>query len=207
MSEWEPIPHETPILNPGKLRRSLRGAIINRFQLNVVEFENIAKAFDELLGGKPTPLSAPFTAKWALKVHERMFGEVWTYAGKLRTIELDGDWSPLWRVQTDFHNLFADVHYWQESDMAIMEQAATLHYRGVKVHPFENGNGRWARMIANIWLKLHGESIASWPDAEISVESSIRQEYIAALKEADQHNTGPLIALHERYAAGGDSTG
>ena len=129
-----------------------------------------------------------------------MFGKVWTWAGKLRTIELQGTWSPLWRVQTDFHNLFADIHCWQEPDMPMLEQVATLHYRAVAIHPFENGNGRWARLLANIWLKQHGVSITVWPEAGISSsQSSIRQEYIATLQEADQHNLKPLIDLHERY--------
>ena len=115
---------------------------------------------------------------------------------------MEGRWSPLWRVQTDFYNLFADIHCWQGADFGIFEQAATLHHRAVAIHPFENGNGRWARLLANIWLKQHKEPNTNWPDAEIvSTESLIRQGYIATLKEADKHNLKPLIGLHERYSA------
>ncbi len=201
MNEWEPVFGETPI-DPSKLRQSLKGLVLARAQLNAAEFENITLALDKFLGGKPTPQKAPFTPKWALRVHKEMFGKVWTWAGKLRIIELEGAWSPLWRVQTDFYNLFADIQCWQESDFGILEQAAILHHRAVAIHPFENGNGRWARLLANIWLKQHATTITVWPEAEIfSSESSIRQEYIAALREADKHNLKPLMSLHERYIA------
>jgi len=151
--------------------------------------------------GTPTSRKAPFTAEWAMRLHKEMFGKVWTWAARLRAIELTLG-VPLWQVQTKFYNLFADIHYWQEPDIPLIEQGATLHYRAVAIHPFENGNGRWARLLANIWLKQHKEPITNWPETGIySTESPIRQEYIASLKEADQHNIEPLIALHKQYSA------
>jgi Fic family protein len=81
------------------------------------------------------------------------------------------------------------------------EQAATLHYRGVLIHPFENGNGRWARLLANIWLKQHDQPVTLWPEEGITGGTSpIRTEYIQALKLADQCNMRSLIDLHMRYA-------
>ena len=83
--------------------------------------------------------------------------------------------------------------------MSLLEQAARLHYRAVWIHPFKNGNGRWARLLANIWLRLHGSPIVLWPDESIGQESIIRNEYIKALKFADQGDFGPLLALHNRH--------
>lgn len=54
--------------------------------------------------------------------------------------------------------------------------------RGVAIHPFLNGNGRWARMLANIWLKRNGHPITEWPEATISFKSVIRDEYLAAIR-------------------------
>ena len=85
--------------------------------------------------------------------------------------------------------------------MPPVEQAATLHYRAVHIHPFENGNGRWARMLANIWLKQHGEAITIWPEQGITgCTSQVRDEYILALKQADQFDINHLVELHSRYA-------
>ena len=58
--------------------------------------------------------------------------------------------------------------------MSLIEQAVVLHHLAVQIHPFPNGNGRWARMVANIWLKLHGGEATEWPETVIGTASTIR---------------------------------
>lgn len=50
----------------------------------------------------------------------------------------------------------------------MIDDAALLHYRAVKIHPFPNGNGRWSRMLANVWLRKHGAKPTVWPPSEAS---------------------------------------
>ena len=85
------------------------------------------------------------------------------------------------------------------SDMPLLEQAARLHHSAVVIHPFENGNGRWSRMLANIWLKQNGSNLTFWPEATVGETSVIRDEYLQALKAADRMDFGPLFALHAKY--------
>ncbi len=80
-----------------------------------------------------------------------------------------------------------------------VEQAARLHHRAVEVHPFVNGNGRWARMLTNIWLGLRSHPPVLWPENLIGETSPIRDEYIAALKIADRGEIEPLSRLHRRF--------
>jgi Fic family protein len=74
-----------------------------------------------------------------------------------------------------------------------------LHHRAVSIHPFVNGNGRWARMLANIWLQLHGHRPTEWPDETIGAESKVRKEYLSAIRRADQGDLEPLTTLHRRF--------
>jgi Fic-DOC domain mobile mystery protein B len=199
MSDWQNIPGETPI-DPSGLRPVIRKIVHNRSQLNPLEAENIRGAVVKYLAGTPSRRLAPFTPEWVLKLHKEMFAKVWLWAGHIRTIELNLG-SPAWRIQTDLHDLLADLHCWEDSNMPLVEQAATLHYRAVHIHPFENGNGRWARLLANIWLKQHGTAITVWPEEGITAgTSSIREKYIEALHAADQCDMSLLIELHEEYA-------
>ena len=70
-----------------------------------------------------------------------------------------------------------------------------LHYRAVGIHPFPNGNGRWARMLANIWLRRHGHPITEWPEETIGSVSVIRkEEHLTAIRAYDEGDEGPLLA-------------
>ena len=85
--------------------------------------------------------------------------------------------------------------------MSLVEQAVRLHYRAVWIHPFSNGNGRWARLLANIWLRRHKSPLILWPEESIGQESPIRNDYLKALKAADDGDFGPLLALHAQHVA------
>ena len=83
--------------------------------------------------------------------------------------------------------------------MEMLEQSAYLHHRAVHIHPFLNGNGRWARMLSNIWAKIYGQPIAAWPEGVIDDMSLERDDYLAAIKEADRGNLSSLIEFHRKF--------
>jgi len=85
--------------------------------------------------------------------------------------------------------------------MPLAEQAVRLHHTAVHIHPFPNGNGRWSRMLANIYLMLKGADPIEWPEATIGTASPIRADYLQAIKAADQGDYSGLLALHERYVS------
>ena len=196
MSEWAPIEGETPI-DPSDLKdRSIK----TRAELNVVEARNIRKAHVKYLAAPPSKKSAPFDYQWFCRLHEEMFGDVWLWAGQTRTVDLSlgGPWT---QVQARLMDLVRDVAFWEKSAASPwIEQAARLHHRAVAIHPFRNGNGRWARLLANIWLSSHKHKVTRWPEATVATVSPIRREYIQAIRTADDGNYEPLIELHRRFS-------
>jgi len=197
--EWPIIPDETPI-DPSGLLPKVKGAVRNRRELNVAEAENVRLAIVKYLGGRPPgKRKAPFTLRWTCRLHKEMFGNVWTWAGKIRTIRLNLGPEP-YRIQEMLLSLLGDLEAWEAGDMPLIEQAALLHHRAVQIHPFMNGNGRWARLLGNIWLKQHKAPAVNWPEATLgSAASGIRGEYIAAIQQADQLDYEALFELHRRY--------
>jgi Fic-DOC domain mobile mystery protein B len=189
------LPGETPIDDISGLR--IKG-ISTRAELNAAEAENVLKATLKYLAGRPSRRMAPFSVAWLLKLHREMFGEVWSWAGEIRTCDLNIGVS-FYQVRQELLVLADDLATWRQFGHDFVEQAARLHFRSVRIHPFLNGNGRWARMLANILLKQNRSPIIEWPEAVIGTESTIRSEYIAAIKEADRGDDGPLIALHRRF--------
>ena len=85
--------------------------------------------------------------------------------------------------------------------MPLAEQAARLHHRAVSIHPFLNGNGRWSRLLSNIWLAQHDEPVVLWPETTIGAVSIIREEYLSAIRTADDGDYAPLLEMQQTYAA------
>ena len=57
--------------------------------------------------------------------------------------------------------------------------AATFHYRFVRIHPFDDGNGRMGRLLMNMILIKHGYTVAL-------VRRESRDEFIHLLEQADK---------------------
>ena len=57
--------------------------------------------------------------------------------------------------------------------------AATFHYRFVRIHPFDDGNGRMARLLMNMILIKHGYTVAM-------IRQDNRVEYLDRLEQADK---------------------
>lgn len=65
-----------------------------------------------------------------------------------------------------------------EGKLSPVELAALFHYRFIRIHPFEDGNGRIARLMMNFILHRH-----SYP--MIVVRSRRKSEYLEALHQTD----------------------
>jgi fido (protein-threonine AMPylation protein) len=129
-----------------------------------------------------------------------MFGNVWRWAGSPRRENLNIG-VPWHLIEIRLQDLLADLSQWEIDWPSVLEQAVHLHYRAVCIHPFKNGNGRWSRMLGNIWLRLHGHPITMWPEPTIGAGSVVRAEYLGALKCADEaSDMAPLVELHKRFS-------
>ena len=75
------------------------------------------------------------------------------------------------------------------------EIALRFHHRLVQIHPFPNGNGRHARLMADLLIMRLGMERSSWGRENLRDAGALRKRYIAALQAADQHDIRPLLAF------------
>ncbi|MHC4563300.1 MAG: mobile mystery protein B [Planctomycetota bacterium] len=190
------LPRETPLDNVSGLKLKY---VRTRGQLFEAEYRNVAKAVTKYLARKPSRRTAPFTREWTLRLHREMFGDVWLWAGQIRRSEKRPGIPPR-AIEIEMAKLLGDADYWKDHDGDAVEEAAILHHRAVWIHPFENGNGRWARLLAQIWQYQKAGTYTLWPETDLwHGTSSVRDEYIDALREADNGDIDPLIKLHRRF--------
>ena len=167
-------------------------------ELYIYEAKNITKATLKYLSAKPDKKLAPFDYEWLLQLHYEMFGDVWEWAGKPRKVELSIG-IKAYMVPMELKKLVDDLIYWQEhKTFNTIEIASKIHHRAVQIHPFKNGNGRWARMLANIYLKQNGLAPTKWNENLLSKENPHRDKYITALKKADKGDYTELIKMHSK---------
>jgi len=189
---WLDEPGQTPLTAEEKLQ--LRPSLTTRAQLNTVERANIHAA--RLWAMRPAGLRRAdlLTDTFARELHRRMFNQVWKWAGKYRTTDRNLGWE--WpRIPEGMRVLLNDAQYWVDHDTyPLPEIAVRLHHRMVVIHPWPNGNGRHARLLADILLAACGSAAFTW-GADLAEPDAARARYIAALRAADQNEYAPLHAF------------
>jgi fido (protein-threonine AMPylation protein) len=191
---------ETPIDVSGLTTKARARGVRTRKDLNDLEAEGVFATVGKYLGERSrlSPRRAPFTYEWCLRLHGEMYREVWTWAGAIRQKDVNVGCKHAMIVE-ELHRLLNDLASWSGYQMDLLEQSVRLHHRAVWIHPFENGDGRWARLLGNIWLRRHAEPIVVWPDKLIEAVSPERQAYLAAVRAADAGDYEPLIEMHQRH--------
>ncbi|MGH7718840.1 MAG: mobile mystery protein B [Gemmatimonadaceae bacterium] len=164
--------------------------ITTREQLNEWEQANILAAERWAFSRKrPGLLSRSFLQN----LHRHMFDKTWRWAGTLRRVDTNiGDH---WRqIPVALHNVCEDAKTWLERETySPVEAAARFHLRLVQVHPFPNGNGRHARLSADLLLHLLDLPRLSWGSGDLQRATDVRSDYLSALRSADQGNVEPLL--------------
>ncbi len=192
----KPMDDATPLDDISGLKLS-KDKVYSLKEIYIKEAENIANATLKYLSASPGKKEAPFSYAWLLTLHEEMFADVWEWAGKLRHNELSIG-VKAYLVSTELKKLVDDIEFWNKNrTFDNIETATRIHHRAVQIHPFQNGNGRWSRMLANIYLRQNGLMPVRWQEDLLAKENPNRDKYIKALKEADNGNYQALIEMHK----------
>ncbi len=169
--------------------------------LNRIEAENILKVQRKYLrGSKENPIHWFHTGKLK-SIHQSMFADVWSWAGKYRkSITSIGIRPAL--IPSQLAEFCHEARGWFETPTGFdhLEMAARIHHRLVFIHPFENGNGRFSRLISDRFLFCCNCEYPIWP-ADLNQDGKIRNEYIRSLKSADKGDLFPLIEFMKRFGA------
>ena len=179
---------QTP-LDPDEARGLLPDWVSNRDDLNLAEEQNISTGitWGRSVIGRQEVLSEDFLRA----LHQNMFGRVWEWAGRYRDTERNIGIAPH-AISSNLRNLLLDAKAWdQYRTYPLDERAARLHHRLTAIHPFPNGNGRWARVFTNLYLEQSVAAKFSWGN---SLNPELRRaSYLGAIRLADAHDYSALL--------------
>jgi Fic-DOC domain mobile mystery protein B len=187
------LPGQTPI-DADELSQLIPGHVRFLSELNEFESANISRAIEKYFYGRRTKydLSDPEVLR---RLHKDMFDQTWKWAGQYRRSNknIGRDWS---LIPEEIKKACDDLRYWRENrTFDPIEAAVRFHHRLVVIHPFSNGNGRHARIAADLLVKMEGIPPLSWGGTGLGEANDQRKEYITALRRADEGDFAALIAF------------
>lgn len=183
-------PGATP-LDADELTSLIPGHITTQGELN--EWEQLNIGDGEAWAHKPR--KDILNESFVRQLHREMFGKAWRWAGDFRKSDknIGVDWP---KIGLELRNLLDDARY--QIDHATYppdELAIRFHHRLVAIHPFPNGNGRHARLMADLLVERLGQPRFTWGRHGLTNNNETRDRYIAALQAADGRNYAPLFAF------------
>ncbi|CAN5653222.1 mobile mystery protein B [soil metagenome] len=121
---------------------------------------------------------------WLRRLHQRMFGDVWTWAGTYRRSgrNIGIDWT---EIPAAVRVLVEDCRTWialSDTELAV----ARFHHRLVAIHPFPNGNGRHSRAAADHLCRALALPSPTWGAHTFEATAELRAAYLRALRAADR---------------------
>ena len=191
--EFQYAPGATP-LDPDEAAGLVPSHITTQADLNAWEQANILQAVRWIARQKKRAL---LTEGFVRDLHRRMFDQTWKWAGTFRQSNknIGVDWT---QVAVKLRNLLDNTRF--QIDHKVFEPdelVVRFHHQLVWVHAFPNGNGRHARLMADVLAQQLGRPRMTWGGADVELVSmgTVRDRYLRALSEADQGQWSALIAF------------
>jgi Fic-DOC domain mobile mystery protein B len=174
--------------------RDLIPNLATKEELNEWEQQNILFAREWAIRDRTSPVEMA-TDDYTRKLHEKMFDQTWRWAGEYRRSEKNIG-VPVQQIRERLVALLGDVRYWIEHGTYPPDEIAVrFHHKLALIHPFPNGNGRHARLIANVLVMKLGRPELTWGSANFGAEGPMRRAYLDALDAADHNDIQPLLTF------------
>lgn len=164
--------------------------------LLIAEEEALALAYETLLN--EVRLSTPLTAGLIQAIHSRIFGEIYDWAGRWRTVWIRKPgvtWPPpdyLDQAMTEFEHTVLRVYpaHLLQDDERFCSAVAHIQSEFLVIHPFREGNARTIKLLSNLLAAQTSRPLLKY---DTSAEGINR--YIVAAKAAFKRDYQPMTAV------------
>jgi cell filamentation protein len=159
-----------------------------------VEFDGFSSA--ELLLATELTSRTRFNEKYIQRIHKMALGNVYEFAGKYREVNMSKSGFPFAaaRFLSQSMQVFEQEilsllpHKYKDAEKFIQD-LAIVHGELLFIHPFREGNGRTARLLANLMCLKQGYEFLNYK----RVDNAGYDQYVKAVQQAGQKNYQPMI--------------
>jgi cell filamentation protein len=186
MDKYVSSPQESELF-PNKLNLS------NREEIDKAEFEGFLLA--ELSLTEELTSRTKFNIKYIKRIHKLSLGHLYSFAGKFRTVNMSkgGFLFPAAKfISQNMYNfekeILLDLPARYESDQDLIKDIAKVHGEFLFIHPFREGNGRTARVLANLMARKQGIKGLNFE----KITEKVFPEYVIAVQSVADRNYEPM---------------
>ena len=181
---------------PGSERRVLKNllGIIRKREMDQIEARELLRAHEEIV--TLYDRDHQFSVRDICKMHQIWLGPIYPWAGNYRKVNLTRDnftfaaANQITKLMDDFEKgpLASCTPCTFESIDGIVTAISTVHVELVLIHPFREGNGRLARLVATL-MALQG----GLPPLDFGgIRGKVRQEYFRSIRAGLDRNYKPM---------------
>ncbi len=135
--------------------------LVTQEEIGLSEFEGFLKA--EIMLTESLSSRTNFNAKYILNIHKLALEHLYAFAGKYRDVNLSKGGFPfaaakfLPQTMSSFEEeILSGLPNKYESKEDLIKDIAVVHGELLFIHPFREGNGRTARVLANLMSRKAG---------------------------------------------------
>lgn len=116
-------------------------------------------------------------------LHQQLYGDLWIWAGRYRTRDLNIGVDPAY-IGVELQESLGTIRYrWEHTDdWSPRELGIAVHAETVRIHSFVDGNGRTTRLLADLVFLAAQDAEAVAESYDWAID---KRKYIALLREYD----------------------
>jgi len=170
----------------------------SRDEIDKAEFEGFLLA--ELSLTEELNSRTKLNIKYIKRIHKLSLGHLYSFAGKFRTVNMSkgGFLFPAAKFisqnMDNFENeILLSLPAKYESNQALIKDIAKVHGEFLFIHPFIEGNGRTARVLANLMVRKQGFKGLNFE----KITEKVFPEYVIVVQSVADKNYEPMERIVE----------
>lgn len=147
-----------------------------------------------------------FTAEDICNIHELWLGDIYPSAGKYRTVKMSKDdfsfcaplciESEMKKFEKQYLTIHTPCHYSVSDGLALV--LGTVHVELILIHPFREGNGRAARLLADLMAIQANRPPLNFAAIDKTENEGGFQDYILAIHAGFSRNYEPIQIIFSK---------